>query len=502
MQGISKRFLGVSALEKVDFAVRKGTVHALMGENGAGKSTLMKIMLGIYVADEGRIIYNGKELGVHSIAKALELGISMIHQELTFVPERTVAENIFLGRELSKKSIWVDDKKMEEEVSRLFAKFDLKINPGARMKDLSTAYCQMVEIIKAVSYNAQLIIMDEPTSALAQSEVENLFRIIETLKKQGTTVIYITHRMDEVFRISDEVTVLRDGRYIGTKSASALDKASLIQMMVGRELTQMFPTSQASRGEILMEVRNYTYGKYFKNISFCVHRGEILGFSGLMGAGRSELFLSLFGITRHDQGDVLIQGEPVVIKNPKDAISHKMGLVTEDRKETGIFPELSVADNMMMPDFNKYRRALLLAFSKIKKECENQKKRLGIKTPTIQQKIGKLSGGNQQKVLLSRWMLMDPDILIIDEPTRGIDVGAKFEIHKLLCELAENGKAVIMISSEMPEIIGMCDRIIVMHEGRITGELNRDEATQVRIMELATGGIIQNKERGGSGIEE
>ncbi|WP_094548435.1 sugar ABC transporter ATP-binding protein, partial [Petroclostridium xylanilyticum] len=398
-------------------------------------------------------------------------------------------ENIFLGREpLIGKTGLVDKKKMVEDAKELLEKLEMHdINPTALMHQLSIAKTQQVEIAKAISYDSDLIIMDEPTSAITEVEVEHLFKIVRNLRDKGVAIIFITHKMDEVFKIVDEITVFRDGQYIGTELAENLNKEKLIEMMVGREITQMFPKEPAEIGEVILSVKNLTKSGLFENVSFDLRKGEILGFAGLMGAGRTEVMESIFGIRKADQGEVYIKGEKVEINTPRDAIKRKMAFLTEDRKLTGVFLPLAVRDNIVVSCIDKFINGLFLNKKKIEEVCQQEKDKLAIKTPNMNQKIKNLSGGNQQKVLISRWLLTDPDILILDEPTRGIDVGAKSEIHRLMSKLAQQGKAVIMISSELPEILGMSDRILVMHEGKITGELDRFEATQEKVLEYATG---------------
>ncbi len=488
MEHIRKEFPGVLALSDVTLKVKAGTVHALMGENGAGKSTLMKCLLGIYRPDDGIIRFDGVIYEEMDILSSLNHGISMIHQELSPIPYMTVAENIFLGREPVRGKIgWVNSKKQNEMTLELFEGLGIDIDPDMKMVDLSIANMQMVEIATAISYNSKLIIMDEPTSAITEKEVDHLFRMINNLRDKGVAVIYITHKMDEVFQIADEVTVLRDGAYVDTKLASEIDKNGLISMMVGRELTNFFPKLDVEIGEVKMEVRNLTLKGKFENVSFEVRRGEILGIAGLMGSGRTEVIESIFGVYPPDSGDILLDGKPVKIGQPMDAIKMGMGLLTEDRKLSGLFLPLSVMDNMVYSSIGNFMNRIGLDFDKMKVECEKQRKALSLKTPSLAQKVINLSGGNQQKVLIARWLLTEPDILFLDEPTRGIDVGAKSEIHKLTSKLAELGKAIVMVSSEMPEILGMSDRIVVMHEGKKAGELSRKDATQERILQLAAG---------------
>ncbi len=486
MTGIRKTFPGVVALDDVDLQVRPGTVHALMGENGAGKSTLMKVLIGMYAEDEGTITFEGRQVRIPDTKTGLGLGISMIHQELSPVPEMTVAENIYLGREPRGRFGLVRRSQMTADARALLTEWGIKIDPRAQLRTLSVAQQQMVEIAKAISYDARLIIMDEPTSAITEREVAHLHEMIRKLKERGVAIIYITHKMDEVFAISDYVTVFRDGKLITTLPAGELDRDKLITLMVGRELTQMFPKEDAQVGEVVLEVQGLTRGPLVRDVSFAVRRGEILGIAGLMGAGRTEVLETVFGIHKAEAGQILVHGKPVRIGSPADAIRADLALLTEDRKATGIMGVLSVRDNMIAAALPKYSPRGLLQPGRIRRDTEAQRQALRVKTPHLDQLIQNLSGGNQQKALIARWMLTQPDVLMIDEPTRGIDVGAKSEIHRLMSRLAQEGKAIIMVSSEMPEILGMSDRIIVMCEGEVTGELTRAEATQEKIMQLAT----------------
>lgn len=491
MKNIIKEFPGVKALDNVELKIKPGTVHSLMGENGAGKSTLMKILIGIHPPTNGTITYKGKEVVISNTNKALNMGISMIHQELSPVLHRTIMENIWLGREPVKGPLkLVDHKKMYDLTKELLKDLDLKLDPKEKMANLTVAKMQMIEIAKAVSYNSDIVIMDEPTSALTDREVEHLFRIIQRLRDQGKAIIYISHKMDEIFRISDEVTVLRDGQYIGTYPAEELDTSKLISLMVGRELDEMFPKVECEIGDVRLEVKNLSSEGVFKDVSFTVRKGEILGLAGLVGAGRTEVIETLFGIRNKTSGEVYIDGKKVEINSSEDAINNKIALLTEDRRQTGIFPMLSVKDNTAIANINKYvKKNRLLDHKMIKEDCEKYKEAIRVKTPSIEQKIQNLSGGNQQKVLIARWLLTDPDILILDEPTRGIDVGAKAEIHSLISELAGQGKSIIMISSELPEVLGMSDRVMVMFEGRMTGIINREDANQEIVMKYATGSM-------------
>jgi inositol transport system ATP-binding protein len=486
MTGISKEFPGVKALDDVHLDVEAGTVHALMGENGAGKSTLMKVLAGIYRADAGSIWFNGSDVSVPDSSAALKLGISMIHQELSPVPAMMVAENIYLGREPLNRFGLVDKGEMIRRAKALFDRWQIEINPRATMKSLVVAQMQMVEIAKAISYDSRLIVMDEPTSAISEREVAHLHRMIRSLKESGVAVIYITHKMDEVFRIADKVTVFRDGRHVSTLPASELDRQKLITLMVGRELTHLFPKEDVPIGEVVMSVRGLTRNGVIHDISFDLHRGEILGLAGLMGAGRTEVLEAIFGITKIDAGSITLNGKQVNIKEPADAIKAGMGLLTEDRKLTGIMGALSVRDNMTIANLDRFSPGGILRKRQMEAACRAQRDALAIKTPSLAQLIKNLSGGNQQKVLVSRWLMTLPDVLMIDEPTRGIDVGAKSEIHRLMSGLAREGKAILMVSSEMPEVLGMSDRVLVMAGGRITAEFSRAEVTQEKVLEAAT----------------
>ena len=495
MEKISKSFPGVKALSDVNLTVHKGTIHALMGENGAGKSTLMKILDGIYAPDSGQITFQGQRVTIDTTHTALKLGISMIHQELSPIPYMMVSENIFLGREPLGRYGLIDKRKLNADTKALLDRLGIDIKPTSLMKTLSVANTQMVEIAKAISYDASLIIMDEPTSAITEREVDHLFRMIRSLKAKGVTIIYITHKMDEVFRIADDITVLRDGKHVATEPASQTNKGHLITMMVGRELTEMFPKEVAPIGEIVLSVRNLTREGIVADVSFDLRRGEILGIAGLMGAGRTTVIESIFGIHKIDAGEITIKGRKTQINSPADAIKNGLALLTEDRKLTGIMGVLPVRDNMVIASLSNYEKRGLLDGRRIEATYKEEKSRLDIKSPSMYQLIKLLSGGNQQKVLVSRWLLTSPDILILDEPTRGIDVGAKAEIHRLMSKLAQEGKAIIMISSELPEILGMSDRILVMHEGRVGGIFERKEATQESIMQAATGHGLDRQTR-------
>ncbi|MGL6198656.1 MAG: sugar ABC transporter ATP-binding protein [Lachnospiraceae bacterium] len=484
MCDIVKEFPGVKALKGVDLKVRPGTVHTLMGENGAGKSTLMKCLIGMYKPTSGQIIYDGKEASFNNTLSAMNAGISMIHQELSPVPERTVCDNVWLGR-YPTKGLIVDKQKMRKDCITLFEKLGLDLDPDEKMGNLTVAKMQMVEIAKAVSYDTKIVIMDEPTSALTESEVEYLFNLIDDLKAKNVAIIYISHKMDEIFRISDDITIYRDGEYITTDQVENLNIDKVISLMVGREMGALFPKVVCPIGEVLLKVEDLSSGRAVKNVSFELRRGEILGFAGLVGAGRTETVEALFGIRPKTGGKIYKDGVELKIKSPEDAIKHGIGLLTEDRRGNGIVGLLSVRENAILANLKEY--GFVLKHTKIRKDAEEYVEKLNVKTPSLDAQIQNLSGGNQQKVLVARWLLTNPDVLIVDEPTRGIDVGAKAEIHALLTKLAGEGKAIIMISSELPEVLGMADRILVMHEGRITGILGREEASQELIMKYATG---------------
>ena len=493
MRDVSKSFPGVKALDKAQLKLRPGTVHALMGENGAGKSTLMKCMFGIYKMDEGEIIYEGQKVAIHDPLQALKLGIAMVHQELQPIPERSVAENIYVGRYPLKRLLGflplVDHEAMYENTRRLLQKVRMDFDPKQKLGSLSVSQMQSVEIAKAVSADCKVLILDEPTSSLSQREVEALFTIIEDLKAEGVAIVYISHKMDEILRISDEVTIMRDGKYIGTWEARDLTTDKIITHMVGRELSQLYPQKHNKPGEVVFEVKNFTSinPRSFRNISFSLRKGEVLGVAGLVGAQRTELMEGIFGIRSAAQGTITYKGKDLKISRPRDAIQRSIALLTEDRRATGIFSVLPVEDNVSIASLDRYlEMGLFLNEGKIEQLVRDNVAKLSIKTPSTKTLIKSLSGGNQQKVLISRWLANDPDILILDEPTRGIDVGAKYEIYTIIANLAAQGKSIIMISSEMSELIGMSDRIMVMCDGRLTGEINGQDATQENIMTLAT----------------
>jgi inositol transport system ATP-binding protein len=486
-KGVSKSYGPKHVFSSAKFVIERGDRISLVGINGAGKSTLMKVLNGMYTPDSGQITFQGQPVTIDTTEAALRLGISMIHQELSPIPYMTVAENIFLGREPLGRFGLIDKRKLNADTKALLDRLEIDINPATLMKNLSVANTQMVEIAKAISYDASLIIMDEPTSAITEREVAHLFNMIRSLKEKGVGIIYITHKMDEVFQIADDITVLRDGAHIATVPASQTDRDKLITMMVGRELTALFPKEEAPIGEVVLSVRNLTREGIVEDVSFDLRRGEILGIAGLMGAGRTEVIEGIFGIHKIDAGEITINGKQTQINSPADAIKNGLALLTEDRKLSGILGALPVRDNIMIASLANYEKRGFLDRRLIEATCNQEKVRLNIKTPNMDQLIKLLSGGNQQKVLVSRWLLTTPDILILDEPTRGIDVGTKAEIHKLMCKLAQDGKAIIMISSELPEILGMSDRVLVMHEGRVGGVFERKDATQESIMQAATG---------------
>jgi inositol transport system ATP-binding protein len=487
VEGVRKAFPGVLALDDVSFRLKRGHVHALMGENGAGKSTLMKIIAGIYTPDSGSFKLKGQEIRLTSPLDALQYGIAMIHQELNLMNFMTVAENIWIRREPLNALGFVRHDEMRRRTQELFNRLDIPLDPEAEVRDLSVANRQMVEIAKAVSYDSDILIMDEPTSALTEREVEHLFRIIRTLKAQGTGIIYITHKMNELFEIADEFSVFRDGRFIAEHPASGVTRDDIIRLMVGREITQMFPKEIVPIGDVVLSVRNLTLEGRFRDVSFELRKGEILGFAGLVGSGRSNVAETLFGVTPKTAGQIFIDGKEIEMKNPGVAMDAGMAFLTEDRKDTGCFLVLDITSNMQVALLRHgHSVAGFVREKEIDQLCQEQKQRLRVRTPDLHEPIINLSGGNQQKVLIARWLMTKPRILILDEPTRGIDVGAKAEIHKLVTELAAQGVAILMISSELPEVLGMSDRVLVMHEGHMTGILDRKDANQVSIMELAS----------------
>jgi methyl-galactoside transport system ATP-binding protein len=492
MHNISKSFPGVKALDNVSLKVRPGTVHALMGENGAGKSTLMKCLFGMYTKDEGEVYLSGGKVEFHSAKNALESGVSMIHQELSNVPDRFVMENLWLGREPLHRIgplALVDHKKMYNDTVELMKTLDMEIDPKSKMSDLSISNQQGCEIAKAVSYNASVVVMDEPSSSLTETEVEHLFKIINNLKEQGVAIIYISHKMSEIFQISDEISVMRDGQLVASKLASELDDNKLINLMVGRDMTHRFPPIEFNIGEeTVLKVDNLTAKnpRSFKDVSLELKKGEILGIGGLVGAQRTELVETIFGLRGIESGMIEVHGKHVNMNSPREAIANGIGLITEDRRGSGIFPLLSILDNTSMPSLDAYiKKNHLLNHKRIESDSVQVNKQLRTKTPDYKTPIQNLSGGNQQKVIVARWLMTSPDILIMDEPTRGIDVGAKYEIYLIMTELIKQGKSIIMVSSEMPELLGMASRIMVLCNGKHTGTLERDEASQESIMRLA-----------------
>ena len=487
MKNISKYFPGVKALDGVSLKVRRGTVHALMGENGAGKSTLMKCLFGIYSKDSGDIFLEGKEINFKNSKDALENGVAMVHQELNQALKRNVMDNLWLGRYPTRLGIVTDEKKMFDDTIKIFESLNISINPRAILSTLSVSQRQMVEIAKAVSYNSKILVFDEPTSSLTDKEVKHLFKIIEMLKEKGCGIIYISHKMDEILRISDDITVMRDGCHIATEKAENMNMDKIIKLMVGRELKTRFPPKNNKISDVIMDVKNLS-GMYSRidDINFQLHKGEILGIAGLAGSGRTEILESIFGLATKKSGEITIHGKKANIKNSKDAIKYGLALVTEERRANGIFGILSILENTTISCMDKYKRLkFYLEKSRMKKDTKWSIDAMRIKTPTQQTQIRTLSGGNQQKVIFGRWLLTNPEILLLDEPTRGIDVGAKFEIYQLIIELAEKGKAVVMVSSEMPELIGVCDRILVVSGGKIAGCVDAAKTSQEEIMELA-----------------
>ncbi|NTJ67699.1 sugar ABC transporter ATP-binding protein [Agrobacterium rhizogenes] len=493
MRDIVKAFPGVLALDGMNLKVRAGTVHVLVGENGAGKSTLMKILSGTYAIDGGEILFKGEALSGQDTSAALERGISMIHQELSPVLDMTIAENIFLGREpaMSEKgflSRFVDFARMNADTKALLDRVGLKYDPETKMRDLSIAAMQLIEIVKAISRQASLVIMDEPTSAISDTEVAMLFRQIADLKASGVAIIYITHKMDEIFQIADDITVMRDGQFIAAAPASDYDPSKLISLMVGRTISSIFPKEEVPIGDVVLSVEKLTRTGAFEDISFTVRAGEIVGLSGLIGAGRTEVARVIFGLDEADGGMIRLNGAVLKPKSPKDAISKGIAMVSEDRKAEGLVLCRSVGENISLANLKKFAGGLFISERQEETAAQRMIKMLQIKTPDTAMIVENLSGGNQQKIVLAKWLLGDLKLLILDEPTRGIDVGSKSEIHRLMSEFARQGLAIIMISSELPEILGMSDRVVVMSEGRVAGELTRSEANQESIMRLATGG--------------
>ncbi len=488
MREISKSFPGVKALDKVSINVRSGTVHALMGENGAGKSTLMKCLFGIYYKDEGSIFLDGKEINFKTSKEALENGVAMVHQELNQALTRTVMDNLWLGRYPKLGGIMVSESIMKKRTQEIFEELGVTtINPNAIMSTMPVSQRQMVEIAKAVSYKSKIIVFDEPTSSLTETEVEHLFKIINMLRDRGCGIIYISHKMEEILRISDDVTIMRDGTWVDTRPASELTMEEIIKLMVGRELTNRFPPKDNTPGDVILDVENMS-GKYtrLKNASFQLRKGEVLGIAGLDGSGRTELLENLFGSMTRDGGKITLHDKPIQNKNPNESIRNGFALITEERRATGIFAIRDIRENTIISNLKSYLvGGVYLSDKKMKSDTEWSINTLRVKTPSQNTQIRSLSGGNQQKVILGRWLLTKPEVLLLDEPTRGIDVGAKYEIYQLILNLANEGKGVVMVSSEMPELLGVCDRILVMSGGQVAGEVDAKNTSQEEILSLA-----------------
>ncbi len=485
MRNITKSFPGVKALDDVSLNVRPGTVHSLMGENGAGKSTLMKCLFGIYSMDEGEIILDGEKINFENPAQALANHVSMVHQELNQVLDRSVMENVWLGR-FPMKACLVDAKKMYEDTKKIFDNLGIDVDPRVKAGSLSVPQRQMIEIAKAVSYDSKIIVMDEPTSSLTEKEVAHLFKILNKLKENNTSILYISHKMEEILKISDDVTVMRDGRWIDTKPAGELTTDMIIRMMVGRELKERYPKKMTQPGEVLLKVENLAnVASGFSGISFDLHKGEILGISGLVGSKRTEVLETLFGIRQKEEGKLFLHGMEIKNNSPSQALKNGFALVTEERRTDGIFADLSVSFNTIITNLGRYTKNGLLSDTLIKNTVGDMINKINVKTPSSRAKIGNLSGGNQQKVIFGRWLLTNPEILLLDEPTRGIDVGAKYEIYQLMNTLAKEGKGIIVISSEMPELLGICDRILVMSNGRQAGIFDAKNVSQVQLMEAS-----------------
>ncbi|QNE65465.1 galactose/methyl galactoside ABC transporter ATP-binding protein MglA [Fusobacterium hwasookii] len=487
MENISKEFPGVKALDDVQLKLKPGTVHALMGENGAGKSTLMKCLFGIYEKNSGKILLDGVEVNFKSTKEALENGVSMVHQELNQVLQRNVLDNIWLGR-YPMKGFFVDEKKMYNDTINIFKDLDIKVDPRKKVADLPIAERQMIEIAKAVSYKSKVIVMDEPTSSLTEKEVDHLFRIIKKLKESGVGIIYISHKMEEIKMISDEITILRDGKWISTNDVSKISTEQIISMMVGRDLTERFPKKDNIAKEMILEVKNLTALNQpsIQDVSFELYKGEILGIAGLVGSKRTEIVETIFGMRPKEHGEIILNGKTVKNRNPEEAIKNGFALVTEERRSTGIFSMLDIAFNSVISNLDRYKNKFKLLKNKdIGKDTKWIVDSMRVKTPSHTTKIGTLSGGNQQKVIIGRWLLTEPEVLMLDEPTRGIDVLAKYEIYQLMIDLAKKDKGIIMISSEMPELLGVTDRILVMSNGRVAGIVKTSETNQEEIMELS-----------------
>ncbi|BBT23244.1 galactose/methyl galactoside import ATP-binding protein MglA [Aeromonas caviae] len=488
MIDVSKSFPGVKALDNVNLRVRPHSVHALMGENGAGKSTLLKCLFGIYEKDQGKIFFKGQEINFTSSKEALENGVSMVHQELNLVLQRTVMDNMWLGR-YPTKGLFVDHGKMYQDTKHIFEELDIDIDPRVKVGTLSVSQMQMIEIAKAFSYDAKIVIMDEPTSSLTEKEVNHLFKIINKLKEKGCGIVYISHKMEEIFQLCDEITILRDGQWVATQPLQGMTMDQIIGMMVGRELTQRFPEKTNQPKEVILEVEHLTAKNQpsIKDVTFNLHKGEILGIAGLVGAKRTDIVETLFGIRDRSEGTIKLHGKEVANHNAHEAIQNGFALVTEERRSTGIYSRLDIAFNSLIANMDNYKGSMgLLSDNKMKSDTQWVIDSMRVKTPTQQTQIGSLSGGNQQKVIIGRWLLTQPEILMLDEPTRGIDVGAKFEIYQLILELAKKDKGIVIISSEMPELLGITDRIMVMSNGRVAGIVNTKETDQSEILRLAS----------------
>ena len=485
MRGICKSFPGVRALDGAELTLKAGTVHALMGENGAGKSTLMKCLFGIYPKDEGQIFLEGREVNFRTSAEALEQGVAMVHQELNQALKRTVTDNLWLGRYPSRFGV-VNEGKMRRDTEALFASLGVRVDPSAVMETLSVSRRQTVEIAKAVSYGARVLVFDEPTSSLTEEETQRLFGIIDKLKREGCGIIYISHKMEEILKICDEVTVMRDGKTVATHPAAELTVEKIIRLMVGRDLTHRFPPKENRPGGVLLKVLGLT-GQYnpLQEVSFDLRQGEILGIAGLDGSGRTEVLETVFGLAAKKKGALMLEGRPIENRNPRRAVRNGFALLTEERRATGIFPERSIRENAVITRLPAYRRFGVLREGAMNRDVDGLIRALRIKTPSRGTAIRTLSGGNQQKVILGRWLLTDPKVLLLDEPTRGIDVGAKYEIYKIILDLANQGRGVILVSGEMPDLLGICDRILVLSAGRVAGVVEAAEATQEQIMTLA-----------------
>ncbi len=488
MIDVSKSFPGVKALDNVNLRVRPHSVHALMGENGAGKSTLLKCLFGIYEKDQGKIFFKGQEINFTSSKEALENGVSMVHQELNLVLQRTVMDNMWLGR-YPTNGWFVDHNKMYQDTKHIFDELDIDIDPRVKVGTLSVSQMQMIEIAKAFSYDAKIVIMDEPTSSLTEKEVNHLFKIINKLKEKGCGIVYISHKMEEIFQLCDEITILRDGQWVATQPLKGMTMDQIIGMMVGRELTQRFPEKTNQPKEVILEVEHLTAKNQpsIQDVTFNLHKGEILGIAGLVGAKRTDIVETLFGIRDHSEGVIKLHGKQVANHTAHEAILNGFALVTEERRSTGIYSRLDIAFNSLIANMDSYKGSMgLLSNKKMKSDTQWVIDSMRVKTPTQQTQIGSLSGGNQQKVIIGRWLLTQPEILMLDEPTRGIDVGAKFEIYQLILELAKKDKGIIIISSEMPELLGITDRIMVMSNGRVAGIVNTKETDQSEILRLAS----------------